>query len=165
MNTGHKMVFYMKLKGGVMKFTAFCKNSFVEHLILEKARDCKAISEDSEISRLIKGVIDGTINPSLIPVHLKGTKFQKKVWMETKNIPYGETLTYSELARRVKCRSPRAVGQALGKNPLPVIIPCHRVIGKNNKLTGFSCGLDIKRLLLDHEGVNIHEDCNSLRHP
>jgi O-6-methylguanine DNA methyltransferase len=165
MNTGHKMVFYMKLRGGNLKFTAFFRNSFLEHLALEKAGNFRAVSRGTEIPILIKGLMNDAVDPDLIPVHLNGTEFQKRVWRETRNIPYGETTTYGELAERVKCGSPRAVGHALGENPLPVIIPCHRVIGKNGKLTGFSCGLDIKWLLLEHEGVSIHDDCSSLRHP
>ncbi len=83
-----------------------------------------------------------------IPYHLDGTPFQLKVWHETMKIPYGTTATYGQIAKAIGCRSPRAVGQALNKNPLPIIVPCHRVIGKNGKLTGFSSGIHIKELLL-----------------
>ncbi len=85
---------------------------------------------------------------------LIGTPFQLRVWHETAQIPYGATVTYGELAKTLKCNSPRAVGQALKKNPLPIIIPCHRVVGKKGNLTGFSCGLDLKRHLLEIEKSN-----------
>ena len=82
----------------------------------------------------------------------RGTDFRKKVWSELSRIPYAETITYGELARRIDApRASRAVGAANGVNPLPIIVPCHRVIGANGKLTGFSGGLSIKQWLLDHE--------------
>ena len=83
---------------------------------------------------------------------LTGTEFQKKVWNELRNIPYGEVITYSELAKRInKPKSARAVGGALNKNPLPIILGCHRVIGKNGNLTGYAGGLKLKNLLLKIE--------------
>ncbi len=82
---------------------------------------------------------------------LTGTPFQLKVWQETARIPHGATITYGELAETLGCASPRAVGQALKRNPLPIVVPCHRVIGRSGNLTGFSCGLDVKKALLDIE--------------
>jgi methylated-DNA-[protein]-cysteine S-methyltransferase len=79
------------------------------------------------------------------------TELQRKVWQETRRIPYGKTDTYGAVARRIGCRSPRAVGQALGKNPFPIIVPCHRVIGSNGKLVGFAGGLKQKEQLLKME--------------
>jgi methylated-DNA-[protein]-cysteine S-methyltransferase len=79
------------------------------------------------------------------------TDFQKDVWEETMRIPYGETRTYGWIAKQIGCRSARAVGQALGKNPFPVIVPCHRVIGSDGKLTGFAGGLKLKKQLLNLE--------------
>lgn len=77
------------------------------------------------------------------------TVFQREVWEATRLIPYGETRSYSWVAEQInKSRAMRAVGQALGKNPLPIIIPCHRVIASDGKLGGFSDGLEMKRLLL-----------------
>ena len=84
---------------------------------------------------------------------VEGTEFQKKVWEEMQKIPYGKTRTYGELAEKVgNPKGARAVGMACNKNKIPVIIPCHRVVGKNGKLTGFAGGLDIKELLLKIEG-------------
>ncbi len=85
-------------------------------------------------------------------LHPIGTEFQKKVWSELEKIPYGETINYGELAKRIgNPKASRAVGAANGKNPIPIVIPCHRVIGKNGSLTGFGGGLDIKKQLLDLE--------------
>lgn len=81
-----------------------------------------------------------------------GTEFQRRVWQALTEIPYGETWSYGQLATRIgKPRASRAVGAANGVNPIPVIIPCHRVIGANGKLTGFGGGLDTKRQLLELE--------------
>lgn len=87
-----------------------------------------------------------------IPLEINGTEFQKKVWMELLNIPYGDAITYQELARRIgNGKAIRAVGGACNKNKLPIFIPCHRVIGKNNKLIGYNGGLKIKENLLNIE--------------
>ena len=90
--------------------------------------------------------------------NLLGTSFQKQVWEELLKIPYGQTTTYKEIANclsknsNVKKMSFRAVGTAIGKNPILVIVPCHRVIGSDDKLRGFAAGLMIKKILLDLEG-------------
>jgi methylated-DNA-[protein]-cysteine S-methyltransferase len=83
----------------------------------------------------------------------EGTPFQREVWSALTTIPYGETLSYGALARRLgRSNASRAVGAANGRNPIPIIIPCHRVIGADGSLTGFGGGLEIKRLLLELEG-------------
>lgn len=82
----------------------------------------------------------------------QGTAFRKSVWNELCRIPYGETISYGEQARRIgNPRASRAVGAANGANPLPIVVPCHRVIGASGQLTGFGGGLPIKQWLLDHE--------------
>jgi methylated-DNA-[protein]-cysteine S-methyltransferase len=84
-----------------------------------------------------------------LPVEPAGTSFQRSVWRRLQEIPYGETISYGELARRVgKPQAARAVGAANGRNPIPIVIPCHRVIGSNGALTGFGGGLPIKEALL-----------------
>ena len=87
-----------------------------------------------------------------VKVNPCGTNFQKKVWKALMDIPYGETITYGELAKKVGSH-PRAVGGAVGANPIPIIIPCHRVMGANGKLTGYSGrgGIETKKYLLDLE--------------
>ena len=83
-----------------------------------------------------------------------GTEFQRHVWAELRRIPWGETISYGELARRIgRPSASRAVGAANGRNPIPIVIPCHRVIGANGDLTGFGGGLPIKRKLLALEGA------------
>ena len=87
-----------------------------------------------------------------IPMHLEGTAFQRTVWHELTQIPYGETISYGELAKRIgRPDRARAVGTANGQNPIAVIVPCHRVIGANGKLVGYGGGLDNKRRLLELE--------------
>lgn len=87
------------------------------------------------------------------PLDLKGTSFQIAVWNALCEIPYGETWAYSDVAQRIERPSAvRAVGAAIGANPALVLVPCHRVIGKNGSLTGFREGLDLKRRLLELEG-------------
>jgi methylated-DNA-[protein]-cysteine S-methyltransferase len=86
----------------------------------------------------------------------EGTAFQKAVWSELRNIPYGETISYKQLAERIgKPRAVRAVGAANGANPIPIIIPCHRVIGNDGHLTGFGGGLPLKQRLLDLESQQL----------
>jgi methylated-DNA-[protein]-cysteine S-methyltransferase len=87
-----------------------------------------------------------------VPVALAGTDFQRRVWEGLLEIPYGETISYGELARRVgRPGASRAVGLANGRNPVAIIVPCHRVIGANGTMTGYGGGLDRKVWLLDHE--------------
>ncbi len=91
-----------------------------------------------------------------IPLRLSGTSFQKRVYLQLLQIPYGSTISYQELAKRVgNEKASRAVGNANGKNPIAIIIPCHRVIAKNGSIGGFSGGIDIKRKLLELEEVKI----------
>jgi methylated-DNA-[protein]-cysteine S-methyltransferase len=81
-----------------------------------------------------------------------GTEFQRRVWGELRRIPYAGTISYAELARRIENpKAMRAVGLANGRNPIPIIVPCHRVIGANGSLTGFGGGIERKRWLLEHE--------------
>ena len=88
-----------------------------------------------------------------IPLDLEGTDFQMKVWNEIKKIPYGKPRSYKYIAEKLgDAKSIRAVGRANGQNPIPIIIPCHRVIGSNGTLTGYAGGLDVKEKLLEIEG-------------
>lgn len=95
---------------------------------------------------------DGSRQDFDLPLRPEGTEFQRRVWQALQQIPYGETRSYGELARYIGNPSAsRAVGAANGINPIPVIIPCHRVIGSNGKLTGFGGGLETKAFLLNLE--------------
>jgi methylated-DNA-[protein]-cysteine S-methyltransferase len=87
-----------------------------------------------------------------VPLELRGTDFQQQIWAELRRIPFGETTTYRRLAERIgNPNAVRAVGMANGRNPISIIVPCHRVIGANGKLTGYGGGLERKRFLLGLE--------------
>jgi len=90
-----------------------------------------------------------------LPVYAEGTEFQKKIWKELNRIPYGETRTYGEIAKAAgNPKASRAVGMACNRNPVGIIIPCHRVIGSDGKLTGYAGGLETKEKLLKLESGN-----------
>lgn len=94
-----------------------------------------------------------------LPLHPHGTPFQLAVWDALLRIPFGITVSYGELAQRIgKPKAVRAVGAANGRNPIPIIVPCHRVIGADHSLTGYGGGLWIKRALLGLEGRTLHGD-------
>lgn len=94
----------------------------------------------------------GNLKSFDLPLNLRGTVFQRRVWTALCDVPYGQTVSYAELARHIGSPgAARAVGLANGANPLLLVVPCHRVIGANGALTGFAAGLPAKRWLLDHE--------------
>jgi methylated-DNA-[protein]-cysteine S-methyltransferase len=100
----------------------------------------------------LRAYFDGRLHEFTLPLAFKGTPFQQQVWRALCEIPYGETIGYAELARRVGApRGFRAVGQANGCNPIAIIVPCHRVIASDGSLGGYGGGLDRKRWLLAHE--------------
>ncbi|MEI7832688.1 MAG: MGMT family protein [bacterium] len=103
----------------------------------------------------LRGYLAGQPIPLELPVDLSSMPaFTRRVLLACREIPFGTTVSYGELATIIgKPKAARAVGQALGRNPIPVIIPCHRVIGHNGSLTGFGGGLEWKRKLLEHEGI------------
>lgn len=106
----------------------------------------------ARVARQLAEYFAGSRTTFDLPLAPAGTPFQKRVWRELTRIPYGVTISYGELARRVgNPNAARAVGAANGRNPLPVIVPCHRVIGSSGRLTGFGGGLDAKRTLLELE--------------
>ncbi len=108
----------------------------------------------AEAERQLQAYFAGELRRFDLPLHFGGTDFQNQVWRELGNVPWGETITYGELARRLgRPTASRAVGAANGANPLPIIAPCHRVIGADGSLTGFGGGLDTKRFLLGLEGA------------
>jgi methylated-DNA-[protein]-cysteine S-methyltransferase len=111
------------------------------HAVLERASE--------EIQAYLRG--DGA--GFGVSLNCPGTAFQKAVWRQIALIPFGETIPYTELARRAGApAAARAAGAATGQNPLSIVVPCHRVVGKNGTLTGYAGGLERKRLLLELEG-------------
>lgn len=102
----------------------------------------------------LQGYFAGTLSRFQLALNPSGTPFQLQVWQALQEIPYGQTWSYGQLAWHIgRPTASRAVGAANGANPLPIVIPCHRVIGSNGNLVGFGGGLPLKRWLLDHEGV------------
>jgi len=98
----------------------------------------------------------GEIRQFEVPIKLDGTPFQRRVWLELMTVPYGVSISYGELAERIGCPGgSRAVGQANHRNPIAILVPCHRVIGGDGSLTGYGGGLDRKRWLLEHEAKNL----------
>jgi methylated-DNA-[protein]-cysteine S-methyltransferase len=109
-----------------------------------------------ETLRELRAYFSGDLRKFDVPLEIVGTDFQKCVWSALRTIPYGETHSYSQIAALIGApRAVRAVGAANGRNPIPIIVPCHRVIGASGKLVGFGGGLEWKRLLLDLESTNM----------
>ena len=124
----------------------------------QKATSLSEWTEDNrnnllrEAGRELDAYFAGKRERFALPLEPQGTAFQKRVWKKLVSIPYGKTVSYSELARRIgRSGAYRAVGAANGQNPISVIVPCHRVLGKNGDLTGYGGGLDMKRRLLELE--------------
>jgi methylated-DNA-[protein]-cysteine S-methyltransferase len=113
------------------------------------------VEDPAGVSAPLRSFFAGDVDAlASIPVRLHGTEFQRRTWQALRRIPSGKTWSYRRLAQELgDPRATRAVGAANGQNPVPVIIPCHRVIGSDGSLTGFGGGLDRKRWLLQHEGA------------
>ena len=137
------------------KIAVFAENEKLIRLDLKtKERADSVITEKVlfEAEKQLFEYFSGKRKTFELEYEFSGTEFQKSVWCELLKIPFGETKTYGEIAAAIgKPKAARAVGSACNKNPLPIIVPCHRVIGANGKLTGFACGTEIKEWLLDHE--------------
>ena len=106
------------------------------------------------LKRQLEAYFSGNLRNFNIPMHVEGTEFQSRVWKELQKIPYGQAMSYLELARRLgdeKCI--RAAARANGANPISILIPCHRVMGSDGSLVGYGGGLDMKEFLLRLEGV------------
>jgi O-6-methylguanine DNA methyltransferase len=119
------------------------------HVEVEEHPLARQLAEELEV------YFEGRNPPFRTPLDLRsGTEFQQQVWATLREIPFGETRSYMDIACRIgNPPAVRAVGQAVGANPVGIVIPCHRVIGSSGKLTGFGSGLALKRRLLEHEGA------------
>ncbi|MFX0205743.1 MAG: methylated-DNA--[protein]-cysteine S-methyltransferase [Candidatus Hodarchaeota archaeon] len=123
----------------------------------EKTGKIKETKEESKVSKQLKEYAKGNRQKFDCQLDLQGTPFQMEVWRTLIKIPYGTTRSYSWVANEIKKpNSIRAVGLANGNNPIPIIIPCHRVIGKNGKLIGYGGGIPLKKKLLELESANKH---------
>ena len=113
-------------------------------------------SKNRDASDQLKEYFAGTRKKFTLPLDIQGTPFQKRVWAAVVQIPYGQTCSYGEIASRIgKPGSARAVGMANHNNPVPIVIPCHRIVGANGSLTGYGAGIPIKEKLLNLEKENI----------
>lgn len=138
------------------------KLSSDELLLKSISFDAEFIENEGEIPDILIGAkhqldeyFSGNRQQFDLPIDPEGTEFQRNVWRHVAAVSYGSTKSYVEIAREVNTEnSSRAVGMANGRNPLPIIIPCHRIIGQNGKLTGYAGGLDRKKWLLLHELKN-----------
>lgn len=124
---------------------------FAEATNGEPAQDIPPVADACRWLDLYFGGAIPDFTPRLAP---QGTLFQQSVWGELLAIPYGHTVSYGYIAQRLRCRSAQAVGGAVGRNPIALIIPCHRVVGSDGHLTGYAYGLDRKQWLLSHEAQN-----------
>ncbi|MBI4601396.1 MAG: methylated-DNA--[protein]-cysteine S-methyltransferase [Planctomycetes bacterium] len=125
---------------------------------LRRGRDPRARDALERALEELEAYFRGELRRFTTPIDLegRGSELDRRVWGLIGAIPYGRLETYGELARRLgRPRSARAVGGAVGRNPVPLIVPCHRVVGAGGRLTGFSSGLDLKVLLLELEGCTL----------
>ena len=95
---------------------------------------------------------------SQLPLSPVGTDFEKRIWTYLQAIPYGQTVTYGQIAKDLRVASAQAIGGAVGRNPWSILVPCHRVLGSGNRLTGYASGVEKKAWLLQHEGADFHEN-------
>lgn len=151
---------YLKSPVGTLRLAA--SETGLTHVLFarEAGRADAAESSDSPLLartvRQLEEYFDGERREFDLPLAPEGTPFQLETWRALREIPYGTTISYGELARRLgKPRAVRAVGAANGRNPLSIIVPCHRVIGADGTLTGYGGGLEVKRRLLELEGVRL----------
>ena len=122
-----------------------------------KVMTCGKITEEiKKCERELREYFCGMRKKFTVNINAKGTDFQKKVWNALLNIPYGETKSYGEIAHIINCpKGARAVGNANNKNPVAIIIPCHRVIGSKGDIVGYGAGKKIRKMLLELESSNI----------
>jgi len=125
--------------------------------LLKKEYPEETLVEDREknlsVIEQLEEYFDGSRTVFSLPLDIRGTEFQKSVWDTLKKVPYGETRSYGEIARSIgKSKAARAVGNANRKNPIPIVIPCHRIIGSDGSMTGFRGGIPLKKKLLELEG-------------
>ena len=163
MNTRTEVIYFASDSINGIKFDIIVSNNGIREILInhksnsdDLARTTRIPCDDPKVVIVFKQLKEYFIRQRKmfdLPSEIIGTDFQKKVWDELKKIPYGETISYGELANRLGDKNlMRAVAAANGANPIPIIIPCHRVIGADGSLTGYGGGLDVKQKLLELEG-------------
>ena len=146
---------YLDTPIGTLEFTGDEKYLLSVMFVEEKTEAERRNPIVEEATKQFSLYFQGKLGEFSLPIQLNGTQFQNRAWEELCNIPYGETISYKEQATRAgNPKGCRAVGGANGKNILSIVVPCHRVIGSNNTLTGYAGGLDKKQWLLEHEKRN-----------
>ena len=159
-----RSVFYTRMESPVGPLLLTGDAQGLHSLSFEKSKRAEGVQsawqEDKapfgEVIRQLRAYFGGKLKEFDVPVALDGTEFQLCVWGALRTIPYGETISYGQLAQRIgNPKAVRAVGLANGANPIPIIVPCHRVIGSNGSLTGFGGGLANKKKLLALESSQL----------
>ncbi|WP_286832683.1 MULTISPECIES: methylated-DNA--[protein]-cysteine S-methyltransferase [unclassified Proteiniphilum] len=135
-------------------YIAFGKEKNMEYELKKRYSAAIHIKESEKVHDTALSLIDGKVADDFLPLHIKGTSFQLRVWEELLNIPYGETTTYKIIAENTgNPKAFRAVGSAVKENPISYIIPCHRVISSDKSLGGYHWGLGIKEMMLKNESA------------
>jgi methylated-DNA-[protein]-cysteine S-methyltransferase len=150
------------LESPIGPLTLIARDGVLTNLSMHEQRHMSPPPEDAltddawfkDIAAQLDAYFAGELTSFDVETDMRGTAFQQRVWAQLREIPYGETISYGELAERVGNRNAsRAVGLANGRNPISIIVPCHRVIGADGSLTGYGGGLERKTWLLEHEAV------------
>lgn len=147
------VIFYESMIGriAIAEKDGFISNVYITDEVPEDAELCETPLLAEAVGQF-GDYFAGKLKEFSLPLAPEGTVFMKQVWAALQEIPYGKTASYGEIAERIgKPKAARAVGLANNRNPIPIIIPCHRVIGANGSLTGYAGGLDMKRKLLELE--------------
>ena len=142
---------------GLCKISISDKNEFFGW-IRKKFKNAKLVEASNKakgVENQLKLYFNGKLKSFDVKLDLRGTGFQKLVWLKAMKIPYGSVVSYKKLAEALGTKGFRAVGRALSENPVPIIVPCHRVVTSNGKLGGYSAGIKIKKFLLKIEGVKM----------
>jgi methylated-DNA-[protein]-cysteine S-methyltransferase len=156
------MIHYCYMESPIGRLTLRGKEGVLEELHFPKSTKLTPVEPDHiydenifrEVIRQLDEYFKGGRQHFELDLSTSGTPFQRQVWQELQNIPYGQAVSYSYIAEKIdNPKGCRAVGMANRKNPIPIIIPCHRVIGKDGTLTGFGGGLETKKFLLELEGA------------
>lgn len=165
----YKKVFKSVYESPIGNLILLSDGEFLTGLFFENESVFNYSSNDNlEVFKITKEWLDDYFNglnpkPDSIPIKQTGTEFQMLVWKELMSIPYGTTTTYGDIATKIAAikginkMSSQAVGNAIHNNKVAIIVPCHRVIGKNNRLVGYAAGLDKKKSLLELENIYFHE--------
>ncbi|KZX15486.1 methylated-DNA--protein-cysteine methyltransferase [Methanobrevibacter cuticularis] len=151
------------------KIKVYCKNKKIMRVFLQNENSDltneeikkEGLTKCDDMAILLEGYLEGKnidLSQYIDLNSLNITDFEKKVYLETINIPKGQVRTYKEIGDSIGTKGYRAVGNALNKNPIAIVVPCHRVVGSNMKLTGFRGGLDMKKSMLEKEGIKIKND-------